>query len=557
MIRTQQHGNGFPLRIVWSRRSLRAPASLACLLSIAVLCLSSLLAPPSLAAAADGAADGLRFDIWEFRVEGNTLLPTIEVERAVYPFLGPQRSDRDANAAAAALEKAYQARGYRTVLIDIPEQNVESGVIRLSVTEGKVGRVRVTGARYFAQERILAQVPALAPGTVPDFERVQKDITAVNQQPDRRVTPVFRAGTISGTTDVDLTVEDRSPLHGSLTLDNKRSLNTTPLRLSGSLRYENLFQREHSLGLQFQTTPQDTREVKVFSASYTVPLQAWTLTSYAVRTRSNVGTAIGGTQVLGAGNILGVRAIRRLPAEGTAFSHMLSFGADYKDLDENVRVGASAAQAGATDIRTPIQYMPVSVSYNLFQDSKSGRTQASTGLVFALRGLGDGEFDFDQRRFRARPNFFVVKADMQRLQNLPGDFVLLARLEVQGADQPLLSNEQFFIGGADSVRGYFEVESIGDFGGRATVELRGPRISMLPKDTDLRMHGFVDAGAAGSLDRLPGQARPPALNSTGVGLRLRQGNLVSISSDLAWPMRSTANTRAWSPRLLFSAAMQF
>lgn len=547
MTRKQHDGSGNHAQncLAWALRPIQR-------LLVRMLAFAALIALlPASVSAADAPAERLRFDIWEFRVEGNTLLPAIEVERAVYPFLGPQRSDRDANAAAAALEKAYQARGYRTVLIEIPEQNVESGVIRLAVTEGKVGRVRVTGARYFAQERILAQVPALAAGTVPDFEQVQKDIAAVNQQPDRRVTPVFRAGAIAGTTDVDLTVEDRSPLHGSLTVDNKRSLNTTPLRLSGSLRYDNLFQREHSIGLQFQVTPQDTDEVRVFSASYTVPMQAWTLTGHTIRSRSNIATAIGDTQVLGNGNILGIRATRRLPADGTALSHNVSVGADYKDLGEDLRVGALPG------LRTPIQYMPLSVSYNLFLDGKSGTTQASAGIVLALRGIGDDQGDFDRRRFGAKPNFFVFKADVQRLQNLPADFVLMARLEVQGADQPLISNEQFFIGGADSVRGYFEVESLGDYGGRGTIELRGPRITLLPKTTDLRLHGFVDAGAAGIHQPLPGQASPPALRSTGIGLRLRRGSLVSISSDLAWPMRSTANTRAWSPRVLFSASIQF
>jgi len=551
MIRKQQTGNGHHSPAMQGLRAFCMRAVLACALATVAWVAFSPVAGPALAAGADAAGDGLRFDIWEFRVEGNTLLPAIDVERAVYPFLGPQRSDRDANAAAAALEKAYQARGYRTILIEIPEQNVESGVIRLAVTEGKVGRVRVTGARYFAQERILAQVPALSAGSVPDFERVQKDIAAVNQQPDRRVTPVFRAGAITGTTDVDLTVEDRSPLHGSLTLDNKRSLNTTPLRLSGALRYDNLFQREHSIGLQFQTTPQDTSQVRVFSGSYTVPLHSWTLTGYAIHSRSNIATAIGNTQVLGNSNIVGFRATRRLPADGSELSHTFSIGADYKDLGEDLRVGTLPG------LRTPIQYMPLSASYNVFLDGKSGSTQASAGIVLALRGIGDGQADFDRRRFRAQPNFFVFKGELQRLQKLPADFVLMGRIEVQGADQPLISNEQFFIGGADSVRGYFEVESLGDYGGRGSIELRGPRIALLPKTTDLRLHGFIDAGAAGIHKALPGQLDPPALRSTGIGLRLRQGSLVSVSSDLAWPMRSTANTRAWSPRLLFSASLQF
>ena len=87
--------------------------------------------------------------------------------------------------------------------------------------------------------------------------------------------------------------------------------------------------------------------------------------------------------------------------------------------------------------------------------------------------------------------------------------------------------------------------------------LRGPRIGLMPKTTDLRLHGFLDAGAAGLHQPLPGQASPQPLRSTGIGLRLRQGSHVALSSDLAWPMRSTVNTRAWSPRVLFSAAIQF
>ncbi|MBC7780068.1 MAG: ShlB/FhaC/HecB family hemolysin secretion/activation protein [Proteobacteria bacterium] len=492
-----------------------------------------------------------RFDVWEYRIEGNTLLSTIEIERAVYPFLGPGRTESDVNAAVGALDKAYQGRGYRNVVLGIPEQQVDTGIVRLSVTEGKIGRIRVTGARYFSQERILAEVPSLAPDKTPDFKQLQAEITAVNQQPDRRITPVLRAGQLPGTTDVDLTVDDRIPLHGALELNNRRSLNTTPLRLSGSLRYDNLFQREHSLGLQFQMTPQATDEVRVLSASYTIPLASWNLTGYAISSRSNIGTAIGGTTVIGDGTILGVRASRRLPSERASLSHTLTLGFDYKDFGENLLVNQ---QAG---LQTPITYAPLSVSYNLFSEDKSGVTQASAGLILALRGIGDDQTAFDRRRFGANPNFIIVKSELQRVQNLPNGFALMGRLEVQAADQPVISNEQFFLGGLDSVRGYFEVESLGDYGGRTSLELRTPRITLLPKDFDMRAHGFFDAGAAGLHQALPGQLSPPSLASTGFGFRLRYAQLVSLNTDVAWPIRSTPNTSAWSPRVLFSASVQF
>src|ERR1700742_1844619 len=64
------------------------------------------------------------FDIAEFRVLGNSVLPVKSMERAVYPFAGPHKSIQDVQAARGALESAYHEAGYATVFVDIPEQDV-------------------------------------------------------------------------------------------------------------------------------------------------------------------------------------------------------------------------------------------------------------------------------------------------------------------------------------------------------------------------------------------------------------------------------------------------
>jgi hypothetical protein len=93
------------------------------------------------------------FDILEFVVEGNRVLEPLAIERAVYPFLGPRRLIRDADAARAALEKAYHQAGYLTVTVDVPEQQVENGIVRLAVTEGRVERHSSARAFTFAGSR--------------------------------------------------------------------------------------------------------------------------------------------------------------------------------------------------------------------------------------------------------------------------------------------------------------------------------------------------------------------------------------------------------------------
>src|ERR1700760_3929096 len=102
-----------------------------------------------------------QFTIGEYRVLHNTVLSPRQIEAAVYPHLGPNKTLADVQAARTDLEKAYHDAGYSTVFVDIPQQSVENGVVRLQVTEGKVDRVRVLGTLYFSNRRILAAMPSL------------------------------------------------------------------------------------------------------------------------------------------------------------------------------------------------------------------------------------------------------------------------------------------------------------------------------------------------------------------------------------------------------------
>lgn len=81
------------------------------------------------------------FDLNEFIVRGNTKLQSIDIEKAVYPFEGPGKTIDDVNAARDALQKTYQDKGYQSVVVELPQQQVKDGVIVLQVVEAKVGRL--------------------------------------------------------------------------------------------------------------------------------------------------------------------------------------------------------------------------------------------------------------------------------------------------------------------------------------------------------------------------------------------------------------------------------
>ena len=100
------------------------------------------------------------FDLFELRVKGNTKLEKNQLERTLYPFLGPKKSIDNVDLARTALEDLYRTQGYQTVSVDIPEQDVKNGIVYLQVVEGKVSRLKVKDSRYFSMGAIKAGVRA-------------------------------------------------------------------------------------------------------------------------------------------------------------------------------------------------------------------------------------------------------------------------------------------------------------------------------------------------------------------------------------------------------------
>ena len=498
------------------------------------------------------------FSVMEYQITGNTMLPSIRIEEAVYPFLGEEKSIDDVEKARTALEKAYHDAGYLTVLVDIPEQSVNSGVVELKVTEGNVGKVRVVGSHYYSLNRILSKVPELAQGNVPYFPEVQKELVDANRVADLKVTPILRPGATPGTVEAELNVEDQLPFHSSIQLDNRASANTSALRLTGMLRYDNLWQREHSLSLQYQTSPDNVSQVKVFSGTYLMPIEHSDnqLAFYTVASRSNVAT-LGDMSVLGQGNIFGLRWVMPLPSRDKLF-HSLTLGVDYKHFLNDTML------AGSDTGHTPITYVPFSVAYNVNLADESGVSGANAALNFHLRGVGDrmtvcnGQVvsEFECMRYDAKPDYVYLRGEIDRTQVLPKGFALFARMDGQLASGPLISNEQFTAGGADSVRGYYEAEQAGDDGARGSIELRGPQMAS-GSFSDFRPLMFVDGAHLRVREALPAQTPNFNLASAGLGLRVQAWKSYTMGLDVAWPLKETTYTQTGKARLEFKTVGAF
>ncbi|HUI59423.1 MAG TPA: ShlB/FhaC/HecB family hemolysin secretion/activation protein, partial [Steroidobacteraceae bacterium] len=191
-------------------------------------------------------------------------------------------------------------------------------------------------------------------------------------------------------------------------------------------------------------------------------------------------------------------------------------------------------------IESPAGYPPFTLEYNAawYGGGTTGQravalpagrsnTSLDLSLSFLIRGLGTDWRQFADKRAGADPSYIILHPSLTRQQVLPASFSLVGRIDGQIASGPLINNEQFAAGGADSVRGYTEAERLGDNGVHGSLELRTPQLA--PKGwsgvEQLYLLMFAEAAELRTLDPLPRQQATFTLASAGFGLRFKADGL--------------------------------
>lgn len=580
------------------------------------------------------------FEVRGYDVAGNTLLPQETVESILGVAVGPDVRFAEIQKALGELQLAYRERGYATVAVGLPEQQLTDGIIKVQVTEGVLSEIRVTGNRYFSSNNIVRALPSLRTNTLPNSRVFQRELDLANQNRDRQIYPTIGPGPDPGTSLLTLRVKDRLPLHGRLELNNHGTPGTPEWRINSSVQYNNLWQREHEAGLSYGFTPEEFKSddlvsdyffnrplVSYYGAYYRMPFPGGEslaeqlqrggnfgydeatrqfrlppaggrpdLTFFASGSSADTGVQYGPATIVSQTPLLTIvsqdtgQNLSINEAYGSRFNLpialndtrrlTLSAGLDWKRyflesyntnnfIITTVVTNAQGSQTIESRVSSPqpvrrneVGYLPLAVSVDLSQTDRRGVWSANLGLSYNFIG-GDTNFSSLAYSRDARQNFGKAALAVMREQKIFNDWSLLFRANGQITTGPVISNEQFALGGMNSVRGYFEGDEYGDAGWFGSVELRTPFImSRVPTWTDfapvwLRGSVFFDCGQRFLLDSdFPG-ARDRFLAGAGLGISANINNHLDMRIILAWPMTDSANTRANDPRAGFSLGGQF
>jgi len=496
-----------------------------------------------------------RFDIERFEINANTLLSPDEVGRIVEPYTGKNKDFADIQRALEALEQVFRDRGYGVVQVLLPEQDITRGVVRFHVLQPKVGRVVIEGNTHFDAANIRHSLPSVKEGETPNSKDIARNLQITAEHPVKQTNVLLKSGASDEQVDINIKVTDDKPWRGFLILDNTGTTDTGNYRLGIGFQHSNVFNSDHVFTAQYVTSPTELDQVSVYGVGYRIPFYGLNSSLELIAGYSDVdsGTVQGLFNVSGKGSIGSARWNYYLP-KSADYEHRVAFGLDYRAFENQVLFEG-------TSIVPDVTVHPASLTYSgLWRGTASELSFYASGAKNIPGGKNGDDAAFQASRPGASADYSVFRYGFNYVRQFQNEWQTRLGFGGQYTRDPLVSGEQFGIGGPDSVRGYDLRELADDRGMAAQLELYTPDFARnvgLSDSYKLRLLGFFDYGSVSRVDPLPDETADAFIKSAGMGLRMGYRKSVVLRLDLAQILKDSALHDAGSLRLTGAIALIF
>ncbi len=471
----------------------------------------------------------LLISVDRYEVTGDNPLDAATTAAAVAPFTGEFDGLDGLRAASDALESELRRHGFVFHRVVLPPQELAGGTVKLEVLTFALGDKRVTGNERLDDNRIIAALPALAPGTTPNLREVSRSLAVANEHPGRRLGLNFtRSPTEPDTLDANVRVTERRPYSVFAGLNNIGTDESGNLRLTLGVEHNDLFWREHIATATFTTSPDNADDVRQYAFNYRAPVYAlngW-IQAFYIRSDVDVGNVQSFFDISGAGDFAGVNFKHTLLPIGR-YRHSLSVMIQDRRFDTNISNAATGA--GIPGISTVVRSRPISATYQSSYSWPKSRASFSVDFIQNLT-FGGNNRDQDYRRVRrgAEADWNAIRFGAAVSHELPHGWLGVGKVAGQYADEPLIPGEQYGLGGERTVRGYEERAIAGDDAVLFNFEIWAPPI----RDWyGLRFFAFADVGFKHLEEPQNPQITSDTISSAGLGFRVNIREYLYVSAD--------------------------
>ncbi len=467
---------------------------------------------------------------------GDTYVPSSVLHELVAEYRYRDMTLDEMNEVADLVTIAYQERGYILAEAYVPEQEIEDGILKIAISEGEVGEIKVSGQKYY-NERVIRRnfLEQLKHGVVKE-ELLEKGLLLSQDLQSAETRVVLKPGEEPGSADIVLQTEDKLAFNWTLDFNNFGS------RLVGKERYGTYIDITDpwwgsTLSLR-GVTGNDPKDSLLFKGDLSIPFGAY-------------GTSLNldyleGSYVVG-------QELADLGLDGDTTIYGLSVSQPIlrqrnQSLTMSVGYENKYTRSYARDELENLD--DLDVYYATLDYDSLDRYLGKNIITLAYHwGSLNPDDAAPYTRANAEHRFRRYNLSLARIQKVYGNINFMLRGMGQISNQSLLPIEEMAIGGYGTVRGHDASLFLGDSGFTISGELLsappyiadkilfGQRISQM-----VQLSLFYDYARVYYSIPQRGEYTDERLKGYGAGIRLYYKDLFSFKFDLARPTKKKAET---------------
>lgn len=457
-------------------------------------------------------------------IEGATVFGSEELAQSFEPFLASRVGQAELEKIAQDITERYRKAGFLLSYALVPRQSVQSGIVRIKVVEGFVGRVRLMGDARTAKA-IRGIFQSLALKRPLRLEALERKIGLARDVPGAIITDVQISRSAEEPAEHLLTVvvgKDR--FRGIAYADNRGTSTDARMRAYSSFSLASLAVPGDQFQVDLFAIPYDKFRYAFGQVKGSVPIGSDGLRITASGSYGDQFQRVAGPNQNGMSRqLIGEISYPFVESRALSVAGRLQFG----DLKSELK------QSGAV-----VQSDRIQVARAWLDISRVGAVRID-GQLGVSRGLDLGPATGGGDPLASRPfassKFTKFNASMQVMAQLSDRLRLRFDSASQISANSLLSPEEFALGGSRFGRAFDFNEITGDHGVAAMVELgyRPKGTGQLAKN--LEVFTFVDGGGAFRKRSSPGLHEELWLAGAGAGARFSAFGIL-WSSEIGVPI---------------------
>jgi hemolysin activation/secretion protein len=518
------------------------------------------------------APGGIKVKLQSFKVTGSSVFSAPLLESLLADFVGKELDLAGLDEAAGTISKFYRQQGYFVARAYLPEQEVASGNLEITVIEGRLGAVvfnRPADTRLKESVASAVMAGAAAPGAPINEANIERGLMLLNDLPGIEVKSTLVPGATPGTSDLVIETTQSKMLSGSVDVDNYGNLHTGTIRTGASLNVNDISGDGDQVTVRAMTSGAGLTYGRL---AYILPLSNYgaKLGLAGSTLRYALGKDFAPLNATGSSHVASIYAVQPFVRSRNANLYgTVSY--DLKQLRDQ--------QLGQNVSDKAINVFSVGMSGDL-RDAMGGGG-LSSGSLTATSGQLDlsGNLNLpgslaatDASTARTAGRYAKLGFSLARLQRVDDAWSMSVNLSGQFANKNLDSSEKFVLGGL-GVRAYPQGEAAGDSGTLLNIEARYNVPSF--DYGNLQFIGFIDTGSVKLHSNTWVGSQPTgrtdfpnsySLSGIGFGANLFQDFDYAIRASVAWKLGNNPGADALgrdsdnstrSPRFWLQATKQF